>query len=136
MKAARWLQAATACAALLASGTAAACGHCVEDRIAAVYDHALVQRARASKHQVAYFAWDGALARDGASLRRMLALAEAVPGIDKGSVRVSMEPAAIAVVFDPRRSDAAAIATALRAALRRLSVEVVPLHAPASSSPD
>jgi copper-containing nitrite reductase len=135
VKTARWLQAAMACAALLAGGNAAACGHCVEDRIAAVYDHALVQRARASKHQVAYFAWDGAFTRDETSRRGVLAVAEAVPGIDKGSVRVSMEPAAIAVAFDPRRSDAAAIATALRAALRRLSVDVVPLHAPASSSP-
>lgn len=135
MKTARWLQAALVCAALLAGGNAAACGHCVEDRIAAVYDHALVQRARASKHQVAYFAWDSALTRDETSRRRVLAVAEAVPGIDQGSVRVSMEPAAIAVAFDPRRSDAAAIATALRAALRRLSVDVVPLHASASSSP-
>ena len=139
MKSAGWLRAAVAAAGLLAGGAALACGHCVEDRIAAVYDHALVQRALASGHSIAYFAWDGAMARNDALRRQLLALAAAVPGVDKGGVRVSMEPAAIAVAFDPRRSSGAAIAAALQGAMRRLSVEIVPLESPtvprAPSSP-
>ncbi len=121
--------------ATLATAAALACGHCVEDRIAAVYDHALVQRTLAGKHQIAYFAWDGALARDDALRRKLLALAEAVPGVDKGGVRVSLEPAAIAVAFDPRRGDGAAIGAALQKKLRALSVEIVPLQAPPQASP-
>ena len=123
-------RAAVALAALLATGTALACGHCVEDRIAAVYDHALVQRTHAGRHQIAWFAWDGPLARDEASRRRILALAGAVPGVDKGGVRVSVEPGAIAVAFDPRLSSGAAVAAALAARLRTLNLVIVPVPAP------
>lgn len=131
MKAASCARAAFALAALLTAGTALACGHCVEDRIAAVYDHALVQRTHAGRHQIAWFAWDGPLARDEASRRRILAVVEAVPGVDKGGVRVSVEPGAIAVAFDPRRSSGAAVAAALGAWLRALNLTIVPLQAPA-----
>jgi len=132
VKAAAWLRAAIASAGMLAAGAALACGHCVEDRIAAVYDHASVQRALAARHQVAYFAWDGAMARDEALRRKLVSLAETVPGVDKGSVRVSMEPAAIAVSFDPQRGDRAAIGAALQKKMKALSVETVPLEAPAA----
>ena len=116
--------------AMLGAGTALACGYCVEDRIAAVYDHALSQRTLQSRQQLAYFAWDGPLARDEASRQKMLALGEAVPGVSKGSVRVSMEPAAIAVAFDPRSSSGASIAAALQKKLGLLKVSLVPLQAP------
>ncbi len=115
---------------MLCAGTALACGYCVEDRIAAVYDHALSQRTRQSKQQLAYFAWDGPLARDEAARQKMLALGEAVPGVSRGSVRVSMEPAAIAVAFDPRSSSGALIAAALQKKLGLLKVSLVPLQAP------
>ena len=36
------------------------------------------------------------------------ALGEATAGVDKDSVRVAVEPSAIAVSFDPRRSSAGA----------------------------
>lgn len=134
MKSLASVRAAVALVALLGSTAALACGYCVEDRIAAVYDHALMQRTLAGKHQIAYFAWDGPLARDEASRRKMLALGEAVPGVDKGSVRVSMDPAAIAVAFDPQRSNGAAIAAAVQKKLEALKVSVVPLQAPAASS--
>ena len=39
--------------ALTYNGTGIACGHCTEDRIAAVYDHAQLQHAAA--HQQACF---------------------------------------------------------------------------------
>ena len=117
---------------LLTATAASACGHCVEDRIAAVYDHALVQRALASKHQIVYFAWDGSLAGDEASRRKLLALLEGVAGVDKGSARVSMDPAAIAVSFDPQRSNGASMAAALQTRLKVLGVAIVPLRMPAA----
>ena len=133
MKAASCARAAIALAALLAAGTAFGCGHCVEDRIAAVYDHALVQRTHAGRHQIAWFAWDGPLARDEVSRRRILALVESVPGVDKGGVRVSVEPGAIAVAFDPRRSSGAAVVAAVGARLRAVNVAIVSLQAPAAA---
>lgn len=119
--------------AMLGAGAALACGYCVEDRIAAVYDHALSQRTLQGRQQLAYFAWDGPLARNEAARQKMLALGEAVPGVSQGSVRVSMEPAAIAVAFDPRRSSSASIAAALQKKLGLLKVSLVPLQAQAPS---
>ena len=59
-------------AALLAlSQQALACGYCVEDKIAAVYDHATVTHALAQKHQVAFFHVEGALAPGAARRRRI-----------------------------------------------------------------
>lgn len=113
----------------LASSAAIACGYCVEDRIAAVYDHALQQRTLASHHQVAFFAWDGPLARDEGSRQKMLALAEATPGVDKGSARVAMEPAALAVAFDPQRGSVSALQAALQKSLGPLKLSLVLLQA-------
>lgn len=120
---------AVALALLAVVEPAQACGHCVEDRIAAVYDHALVQNTVASGHQIAYFAWEGVLAGGESSRLELLVQVQAVPGVDKGGVRVSMEPAAIAVAFDPRRSNATSLGAALQARLRRLKLSVVPLQA-------
>ena len=57
-------------ATALQSPGALACGHCVEDKIAAVYDHAMVTRSLAVKHRVAFFAIDGALATDASCLKK------------------------------------------------------------------
>ena len=113
------------------AGTAAiACGYCVEDRIAAVYDHALLQRTLASKHQIVFFAWDGPLTRSEAARQKMLALGEATPGVDKGSTRVSMEPAALAVAFDPQRSSIQSIQAALQKTLAPMKLSVTLLQTP------
>lgn len=116
--------------ATLATASALACGYCVEDRIAAVYDHALGQRVAASGHQLAYFAWDGPSERSDAVRLKMVALGEATSGVDQGSVRVAMDPAAIAVAFDPRRTSAAAVGAALQKKLAALKLSVIPLQAP------
>lgn len=116
--------------AALAAVSALACGYCVEDRIAAVYDHALTQKAAAGGHAVAYFAWDGPAERNAALRLKIQALAQATPGVDAGSVRVAMDPAAIAVAFDPRRTGAAAIGAALAKQLAPLKVSVIPLQPP------
>ena len=119
---------ATALLGTLATAGALACGHCVEDRIAAVYDHALSQSVAASGHQLAYFAWDGPGQRSEAVRLKIHALSEATAGVDRGSVRVAMDPTAIAVSFDPRRSSAEAVGTALRKQLGSLKLSLIPLQ--------
>ena len=84
-------------------GTAAACGICVEDKIAAVYDHAIVTQAFDRKHHVAFFLIDGALAPGAGTRGAIEALAELAHGVDKGTVRVSVESASLSVAFDPQR---------------------------------
>jgi len=111
--------------------TASACGFCVEDRIAAVYDHTLVQQASGGKLQLAYFSWDGPVHRDEAMRARIATAAQGVKGAAPGSVRVSVEPAAIAVLFDPATLRREQFDAAIDRKLSSLKVLVTPLQTPA-----
>ena len=117
----------------LVSATSFACGYCVEDRIAAVYDHALMQRSLASRHTVLFFAWDGPVTRDDTSRQKIMALAAAVAGVDRNSTRVSVEPASLSLAFDPQQSNAPAVEAALQKKLGSLKISVVRLQVPAPS---
>ncbi len=106
--------------AVAAAGPAAACGHCIEDKIAAAYDHAEVGRALQAKHAVAFFGIDG-LRAGGEPLRQQIMRAlEATPGVDRGSARVSLEGASLSFAFDPARVRLAEVS---RAAERRLAAQ-------------
>lgn len=101
-------------AALLAlSQNGLACGYCVEDKMAAVYDYAAVTRAFAQKHQVAFFHIDGALAPGAGTKRAIEGLASSASGADRGTARVSPESAALSVAFDPQRTSVASLQAAL-----------------------
>ena len=80
-----------------------ACGFCIEDKIAAVYDHAVATRAVAQRHQVAFFAVEGNIPPGEGSRRALEVIAESLVGVDKGSARVSVESASLSVAFDPAR---------------------------------
>ena len=100
--------------ALLAlSQQALACGYCVEDKIAAVYDHATVTRALAQKHHVAYFHIEGALVPGAATKRALEAIANSMNGTDQGTARASVESTALSVAFDPQRTTVASLQAAL-----------------------
>src|SRR5262245_56602507 len=86
---------------LLASGQALACGYCVEDKIAAAYDHAVVTRALATKHHVAFLHVDGAV-RGRAALEKA---AYSAPAVDRGTVRVSADLLTVSFAFDPARAN-------------------------------
>src|SRR3982750_3586408 len=87
-------------AALLAAMTAAlACGYCVEDKIAATYDHAVVTQAFARKHSVVFLHVDGA-APSRAALERA---AYSAPGVDAGSVRVAADLLTVSFAYDPAK---------------------------------
>ena len=99
----RWLRSALALPLALDAAGAYACGVCVEDRVAVVYDHAVVERALERRHQVAFFAVDGIDRLADSGRRSLTALAESAGGVDKGSARVSLEPVSLAVAFDAQR---------------------------------
>lgn len=96
-------------ALLLAADAALACGVCVEDKMAAVYDHAVIGKALDRKHHVAFFHVDGNLPAGAATRQALERAAESSPAADRGSVRVSVESAALAVAFDPRRTPVVAL---------------------------
>jgi hypothetical protein len=112
----------------LQAPAALACGHCVEDKIAAAYDHAAVTRALDRKHHVAFFHIDGTLAPGESTRRALEAIAESSEGVDKGSARVSVESASLAVAFDPRRTSFAAVQKALERKLAAKKVSLLPLR--------
>jgi len=82
-------------------GIASACGACVEDKVAATYDHHVVTSALAHKHVVVFAAVEGsggAKALAGAAKKA----ATRIGGIDASSVRAAHEPAAaLAFAIDP-----------------------------------
>lgn len=88
--------------ALLAAAPAAtACGYCVEDKIASVYDYAVVTGAAARRHHIAIFALEGPLAGGTGESRALERIASGAHGVDAGSARANAETATLAVAFDP-----------------------------------
>lgn len=109
------------------ASTAYACGHCIEDKIAAVYDHAVVTRATSQHHQVVFFALDGTIPAGEETRRTLEAIVESVAGVDKGSARVSVAAAALSAAFDPKRAPFASMERSLsrKLAPRGLSVAML-----------
>ena len=97
-----------------------ACGYCVEDKIAAVYDYASVTQAAAQKHTVAYFAIDGAIRGTRMGLESLIRQSAAIR-----SARVSVESASLAVVFDPRRASLDAVQRGLEEKLKPLGLSLL-----------
>jgi hypothetical protein len=83
---------------------AIACGVCVEDKVAATYDHALVERALA-QHRVVVFAEPRASV-DERRLKAFAAAARRAPGVEAATVKTSAAPASVSFVLDPKRADA------------------------------
>jgi hypothetical protein len=77
-----------------------ACGVCVEDKVAATYDHAVVMKAEARHHLVVFGEIDGAVSIETVTAS-ILAAARRVQGIDRGTVRTSASPPAFSFALDP-----------------------------------
>lgn len=122
------MRAAWACAVVLACSlarTAGACGLCVEDKVAATYEYAVVERAMSQGHEIVFAELRGPIPPGDEALRAWIARAvESVPGVDKGTARVSLEPGAVSFAHDPRTGSASRILAAIdrRVAARRLSL--------------
>lgn len=111
------------------STAAEACGACDEDKMAATYDHAVVQRAAASGDVMVYCAISGPLGHE-----RVRQAASRVPGVRVDSVRISAQPAALSFAVDPTvRTPQAAIDMAQRDLPSNLRVSLVRLVLPEPS---
>ena len=109
------------------TSTAFACGYCIEDKIAAVYDYPVSTRAIAQKHQVVFFAAEGNIPPGEGSRRTLEAIVESVAGVDKGSARVSVESASLSAAFYPAHAPFAGMERALsrKLAAKGLSVGIL-----------
>ncbi len=110
----------------LFTADALACGYCVEDKIAAVYDYAALTQAHARKQTIVYFAIDGAI-RDSASLLKTMV--ERTKGVEKDSARVSVEAQSLSVTFDPRRIALPMLQSGLEKTLKARGLELLLLDA-------
>ena len=108
-------------ATLLAPG-AWACGACVEDKIAATYDHAVVQGAATQGRVVVFCELKGPI--QASSIRKAAA---GVRGLDPGSVRVSANPGALSFVVDPARQSPEAAVAGLQRQMPATRVAIVRL---------
>jgi hypothetical protein len=79
-----------------------ACGACDEDKIAATYDHAVVDRATARHDQLLVVAIDGSVSPEQVA-RQITAAAPKVRGVVTGTLRTSLSPAAFSFALDRRQ---------------------------------
>lgn len=96
---------------------ALACGYCVEDKLAATYDHGVFTRAMQRGYAMVFLEAAGLERAERGSAPALVAAVEAVPGVDRGTVRISAAPPAVSFSFD---SDRYAVAGAVREINRRL----------------
>jgi hypothetical protein len=108
----------------LLSREAAACGYCLEDKIAATYDHAVVTSALAQGHHVVFFHVDG----PPVTRRALENAVSSVPGIDRGSVRISPDLLTLSFAYDPRRSSLVRINTQMDRRLSPHKASLMPLR--------
>lgn len=104
----RGLMSIAAASAFAMPAVAMACGACVEDKVAATYDHAVITRAIAKRQQVVFVAIDGPHAGQIGS--RIPAAARKVSGVEAGTVRTSASPAAFSFAIDASAAPERAVA--------------------------
>ena len=107
---------------------AGACGHCIEDKVAATYDNGVLASASRRGHVVVFTEIRGPAAGAGPALRTFVIRALAsIPGVDPGTVRVSLDPPAASFACDPAGQAPAKLieAAAPRLAAKGLSLNVI-----------
>ena len=116
-------------AVLLAVAPAAwACGVCIEDKVAATYDHEVVLRAAAKGKVMVFCEVAGPL--DGRQVRRA---ARKVRGLDPTSLRTSLQPAAVSFALDAKQSPQAAVSALQRDIPAGTHVSIVRVIAPTAA---
>ena len=124
-----WRSASLACAMACLTPVAMACGHCMEDRVASVYDHALVEHSKKSKQLMMYLVWDGPVDRTAATRQWLLKALGGVPGVTAKSVRVSLDPPTMALAYDPVHTSSADLEKAIQGKLsaKGLTASALPM---------
>lgn len=111
---------------LINIGQATACGFCIEDKIASVYDHAIVTQALSTGHQVVFCGISGTYPTNELG-KTMQTTLNSVVAIDNSSTRISAENMAVAFTFDPSNVELDQILNILQRKLNKegLKLEVL-----------
>ena len=111
-----------------ATDVARTCGLCVEDKVAATFDAGVRARAVRIGHVVVFAELRGPAAGAPPALGEFVSRTLArTPGVDPGTVRVSLDPPAAAFACDPRRHPPESVLASANAGLaaRRLGLRVI-----------
>jgi len=104
-----------------AASAAWPCGVCVEDKVAATYDWAVMQQAVAKGQAVVFCELAGRV-----DAQRITQAARQVRGLERASLRISQDPAALSFAMDAaQQSPQAAVAAMQRALPAGLRVKVL-----------
>jgi len=94
--------------AIGAPSAALACGACIDDSVAATYDHAVIHTAIQTRRQVAFVTIEGPV--DATRLaKQVLAKAPRIRGVVSGTVRTSVAPPAFSFALDGTQSPSAMV---------------------------
>ena len=114
-------------AAALSPAASFACGACVEDKIAATYDYAVVKKAEADHHLMVYGEIESS-ANVNAVTAKVASAAARVRGVDRGTVRISASPPAFSFALDPASQGPDAAMNELRKRLGSANVKLTVLR--------
>jgi hypothetical protein len=128
------MKALIAAVLLAVSSSAFACGVCVDDKIASCYDHAVVMSAKAKGHAVAFFAIQGELIANAETRGAIMKAIDTLPGVQRGTGRVSLENAALSFAYDPARASPESARRELGRSLEGRRLRVAPLRTIAPGS--
>lgn len=115
--------------ASVAASDAAACGACVEDKIAATYDHAVVQHAAEKGDVVVFCEIKGSLEN-----ARLKAAAHHVKGLEAASVRIASAPPALSFALDGAQQSPEDAVAALQRAVPDTRITIIRVIASSTNS--
>jgi hypothetical protein len=105
------------------SAASLACGVCIEDKVAATYEHAVVMKAGTLHHLVVFGEIEGAVDMNVVTAS-LPAAAKRVHGIDRGTLRTSQSPPAFSFALDPTAQTPSAAVADLQKRLRMQGVKL------------
>ena len=112
---------------LMSASSAIACGHCIEDKVAAVYDHTIVAKAVHEKHLVAFFGIEGPLLVNSVSKQEIQKMMSSINGVDPNTSRISLETGSISLAFNPTTLTYPALLEGLDKKLKSKKLSIFPL---------
>ena len=113
---------------LMSTSSAIACGHCIEDKVAAVYDHAIVVKAVHEKHVVAFFGIEGPLVVNNISKQEIQKIIGSINGVDPNTSRISLETGSISLAYNPTLLSYPVLLDSLDKKLKVKKLSVFPLQ--------
>lgn len=113
---------------LISSSSVIACGHCIEDKVAAVYDHTVFLKAANEKHIVAFFGIKGPLIVNAASKQEIQKIISSINGVDPNTSRISLETESFSLAFNPGLISYPELLNGLDKKLKPKKLSVFPLE--------